>query len=142
MYDENLLVFVTTRPNKRAENVRAMADVGLGILRHIFDGLPLRAIPEEIELQFPENHLNLCEVRALIRKLRARWPTKKVTIITHSEHLLTTVERRNIYIVDETIPEHEDVQYHDRTPSILDCKSFALSPAPPWKLPKSGGPDE
>jgi hypothetical protein len=119
--DPNLKVYVCTRPNKRASSVRQFSDVGLAVLEHLFDGAPLSKHLEnatEYYFQFPENHLNVCEVRALLRKIREKWPTKPVVILTHSEHLLTTVDRKNIGVVDTPITEGLDPQYHPNTPNI------------------------
>lgn len=100
-----LTVFVYRRPNmfEVADSLYNM--LGYGELKNMFSIENYKTTHEKLMLYFPERFLNLLELRALISRCEQSG-YKEVTIVTHSEHILTTVHHENIRIVqDELIPE-------------------------------------
>lgn len=98
--------------------------VGLPVLQYLFDRGYRGDVPQgTIYLQYPENWLNTIELRSLTRLLGEKLPGQPVRILTHSEHIVCTVRKENVYILDDAFPEEDAIQgrrlyYGPQSPSI------------------------
>lgn len=100
----NLLVYVYRRPNmfKVSDNLYNM--IGYGELESMFSIEGYKS-SGHLTLYFPERFLNILEERALVSRCK-ECGYSDVVIITHSEHILTTVHPEDIRIIqDYLIPE-------------------------------------
>lgn len=100
-----LTVYVFCRPNMFNVNENMYNMIGLGELKSLFTDPNYKSTGLHLQLYYPERFLNTLEQRALIDRLY-KADYSSVELVTHSEHILCTVDHKNILVVqDELIPE-------------------------------------
>lgn len=105
----NLKVIVYRRPNMFAVNENLYNMMGVGELKNLYTIENYKTTHKSLQLFYPERFLNILEIRCLVSRLENAG-YEDVYIVTHSEHLITTVRNENIGIVnDELIPEDPNI---------------------------------
>ena len=100
-----LTVYVYRRPNLFNVNDSMYSYAGYGHLKKMFTVEGYKSEDEGLILYFPERFLNILEIRMLINRCEDAG-FKEVVITTGNEHLLTTVQSKDIRVVsDEAIQE-------------------------------------
>lgn len=121
-----LKVYVYRRPNMFLVNENLYHMIGVGELENLFTIENYKTDHEELKLYFPERFLNILEKRALIERIKNAG-YKKVTIVTHCEHILTTVKHTNILIVqDDLIQENSQFKLSNDDVGMPDCSNLGV----------------
>lgn len=121
-----LNVFVYRRPNMFIVNQNLYNMIGLGELENLFTIEDYKTKDKELRLYFPERFLNILEKRALIERIR-KAGYEKATIITHCEHILTTVHHKNILIIaDEPIAENSQFKLSNDEVGMPNCDQLGV----------------
>ncbi len=90
-----LKVLVYRRPNMFAVNENMYHMLGVGELKNLYTIENYKTTHKTLQLFYPERFLNILEIRCLVSRLENAG-YEKVGIVTHSEHLITTVKSENI----------------------------------------------